>query len=73
MLEQTGGNLRLAPDVLVDVYALEDGLLLLESGSVTALEAATAHYRGSLADGLVVHEAPDFELWLATERERLAG
>jgi DNA-binding SARP family transcriptional activator len=71
VLEQTGGTLRLAPSVLVDIHALEDGLLLLESGSVAALEGATAPYRGPLADGLVVHEAPDFEIWLQTERERL--
>lgn len=71
VLEQVSGNLRLAPGVLVDIHGLEDALLLLESGSVTALEVAAEVYRGPLADGLVVHEAPDFELWLQTERERL--
>jgi DNA-binding SARP family transcriptional activator len=71
VLEQDGVSIRLASTVAVDVHDLEDGLLLLESGSVTALEAAAEHYQGPLADGLVVREAPDFELWLATERERL--
>src|SRR5215212_5525340 len=71
VLEQASGNLRLAPSVLVDIHGLEDALLLLESGSVTALELAAEAYRGPLAAGLVVHEAPDFELWLQTERERL--
>ena len=73
VLEQDAASIRLAPTVAVDVHALEDGLLLLESGSVTALEVAAEHYQGPLADGLVVREAPDFELWLATERERLAA
>jgi DNA-binding SARP family transcriptional activator/predicted negative regulator of RcsB-dependent stress response len=73
VLEQEGGRLRLAPNVVVDVHGLEDGLLLLETGSVSALEAATALYQGPLADGLDVREAPDFEIWLHTERERLAA
>jgi DNA-binding SARP family transcriptional activator/predicted negative regulator of RcsB-dependent stress response len=73
VLEHSSGTLRLAPGVLVDVHGLEDGLLLLESGSVTALETAAEAYRGPLADGLALHEAPEFELWLASERERLAG
>ena len=42
VLEQDAASIRLAPTVVVDVHALEDGLLLLESGSVTALEAAAA-------------------------------
>lgn len=71
VLEQDGASIHLASTVEVDVHALEDGLLLLESGSVTALEAAAALYHGPLADGLVAREAPDFELWLAAERERL--
>ena len=68
VMEQTSGTLRLAPGVTVDAHALEDGLLLLESGSATALETAVDAYRGPLADGLVVHEAPEFEIWLQTER-----
>jgi DNA-binding SARP family transcriptional activator len=73
LLEHSSGKLRLAPSVLVDVYGLEDGLLLLESGSTTALETAAEAYRGPLADGLALHEAPEFEIWLQAERERLAG
>ncbi|HEU5098451.1 MAG TPA: AAA family ATPase [Roseiflexaceae bacterium] len=73
LLEQDSGALRLAPSVVVDLHAFEDGLLLLESGAVAEIEAAVARYHGPLADGLVVHEAPEFEIWLATERERLAS
>ncbi len=72
VLIQDGLTLSLAPAVNIDIHAFEDGLLLLQSSGAAALEAATAHYRGTLADGLTVHEAPEFELWLATERERLA-
>lgn len=71
VLIHDGATLRLAPDVQVDVYALEDALLLLESGTVADLEAVTQQCHGPLADTLLVHEAPAFELWLATERERL--
>src|SRR5215213_8646207 len=47
---------------------LGDDVLEQASG---AMHLAAEAYRGPLAAGLVVHEAPDFELWLQTERERL--
>jgi predicted ATPase/DNA-binding SARP family transcriptional activator len=72
IVEQRGAWLSLSAAVAVDVHALEDGLLLLESAAVEQLEAAAARYHGPLADGLVVERAPEFEIWLATERERLA-
>jgi DNA-binding SARP family transcriptional activator len=71
VLKQGQGTLRLAADVQVDVHGLEDGLLLLESSSVPPLETAAKLRRGPLADGLVVHEAPEFEIWLQTERQRM--
>lgn len=71
VLIHDGATLQLAPDVQVDVYALEDALLLLEGGTVADLGAVTEQYHGPLADTLLVHEAPAFELWLTTERERL--
>ncbi len=58
---------------MVDIHTLEDGLLLLEGGSAAAWSGVVAQYGGPLAGGLVVHEAPEFEIWLATERERLAA
>lgn len=73
LLIQDGGTLRLAPEVVVDIYDLEAGLARLEHGTVAELEQATACYRGALAEGLVVHEAPEFELWLQRERERLTA
>ena len=73
LLIQDGGTLRLAPEVVVDIHGLEAGVAWLEHGAVTDLEQAVAYYRGALAEGLVVHEAPEFELWLQRERERLTA
>jgi DNA-binding SARP family transcriptional activator/predicted ATPase len=73
VLEQQGQALRIAPEVVIDLHQFEDGLLLLESGTVTALEQLVALYRGPLADGLVVNQAVEFELWLEAERERLTA
>jgi DNA-binding SARP family transcriptional activator len=72
LLQQEGNTLSLSPAAIVDIHALENGLKLLENGSLSALEQIAAYYRGTLADGLVVHEAPDFEHWLEGERERLS-
>lgn len=73
VLDLEGNTLQLSASVTVDIYALEDGILLLEGGRVADLEAAAAHYHGPLADGLIVHEAADFEIWLTSERERIAA
>jgi DNA-binding SARP family transcriptional activator/tetratricopeptide (TPR) repeat protein len=73
VLELNGAMIQLSAAVRVDLHMLEDGILLLEGGTVADLEAVTARYQGPLADGLLVHEAPDFEVWLTTERERVAA
>jgi DNA-binding SARP family transcriptional activator len=73
VLELHGATIGLSPAVRVDIHIFKEGLLLLESGSVTELEAVAAQYHGSLADGLMLHEAPEFETWLTTERERVAA
>ena len=58
----------LHPDAVeVDVLRFEH---LLANGTPSALEEATALYRGDLLEGLRVVEAP-FEEWLMGERERL--
>lgn len=38
--------------------------------AIQALQAALGLYRGELLAGLAVSDAPDYELWLATERRR---
>lgn len=73
VLDLDGNTIQLSALVTVDIYDLEDGILLLEGGRVEDLEAAAAHYHGPLADGLIVHEAADFEIWLTSERERIAA
>ncbi|GAB4110571.1 MAG: hypothetical protein Fur005_11980 [Roseiflexaceae bacterium] len=72
LFQQSSSTLSLAASVVVDLHGFEDGLHLLEGGSVARLEQAAAHYRGPLVDGLQINEAPEFEIWLAAERERLA-
>ncbi len=54
-------------DLWVDAVEFER---LLADGSLDAVEAAVALYRGDLLEGLAVRAA-GFEEWLATERRRL--
>lgn len=73
LLAQDGATLQLASDVAVDIHGLEAGLDLLGAGTIAELEQAIAHYQGALAEGLVIHEAEEFELWLQRERARLSA
>ncbi len=60
-------EIALNPAVLrTDVGAFHDAL---EQGR---LEDAVAEYGGPLLDGLFVNDAPEFERWVDTERDRLA-
>ncbi len=65
-----GERLSLAPAVVVDLHRLEDAVTVLESYGGPALALAVEQYRGPLADGLLVRDAPDFELWLSAEQAR---
>jgi DNA-binding SARP family transcriptional activator len=68
LLVAAGDALGLRPGaVAADVPAFER---LVASGAPGALARAVAAYRGDLLDGLAV-DAPAFEDWLRTERERL--
>jgi DNA-binding SARP family transcriptional activator len=68
LLIVTGDALTLPPDaVQTDVVAFEQAVA---AGTTTALEGAAALYRGDLLAGLTA-EAPGFEDWLMSERERL--
>lgn len=73
VLVLNAANIQLSAAVTVDVHRLEDGLLLLEGGNIHDLLNVVQQYRGPLADGLTVQEAPEFELWLTVERERIAA
>ena len=68
LLIGTGDALTLpAAAVWTDVTAFVQAVA---AGTTTALESATALYRGDLLAGLTA-EAPGFEDWLMSERERL--
>ncbi len=56
------------PDLDSDIAAFER---LVAGGTLPELERAAALYTGELLAGLDLSGAPDFELWLAAERERL--
>jgi len=67
-------RLSLADAVWSDVQGFEvaaQSLLAAETPAENKLQAAVDLYRAPLLDGLTLSEAPDFELWLTTERERL--
>ena len=66
-------RLSLADTVWSDVHAFEvksQSLSAAETPAVDELQAAVDLYRAPLLDGLVLSEAPDFEVWLTAERER---
>ncbi|MEZ4660592.1 MAG: BTAD domain-containing putative transcriptional regulator [Caldilineaceae bacterium] len=75
VITSQGNSLLLAPDVWTDVAQFETGLPpQLHAGlpDPAALNELLQLWRGPLLDGVTLAEAPDFELWLTTERARLA-
>lgn len=69
-----GDQLALAPTVWTDVAAFEAGVQAQgQANGVDAdkLTALLQLWRGGLLESVHLIEAPDFELWLTTERERL--
>jgi DNA-binding SARP family transcriptional activator len=63
-IEVTGEQLGLRESVWVDLRAFE--------AAAPENPAAADLYTGPFLDGLSVADAPDFELWLAGQRDRLA-
>ncbi|HEX6369167.1 MAG TPA: BTAD domain-containing putative transcriptional regulator [Longimicrobium sp.] len=62
-----GDEVSLSPEVVgSDVGAFEEAL------AAGRLEEAVGHYGGPLLDGFYVSNAPEFERWVDTERDRLA-
>ncbi|RME99858.1 MAG: hypothetical protein D6768_14165, partial [Chloroflexi bacterium] len=66
LLHTDADQLSLAGHVWLDVRQFET-----DAESPADLQAALELYRGPLLNGLALADAPDFELWLAVERERL--
>lgn len=69
-----GQGLLLAPGVWTDVAQFEMSLpaqLRADSPDPVILDELLQLWRGPLLEGITLAEAPEFELWLTTERERL--
>ncbi|MDQ4076213.1 MAG: hypothetical protein M3220_08200, partial [Chloroflexota bacterium] len=62
--------LSLQDSLWVDVRQLEH-VASISNATLSEQRVAADLYHGPLLDGLVLGDAPDFELWLAAERERL--
>jgi DNA-binding SARP family transcriptional activator len=73
VLRTSGEYLTLSDNIWTDVRALEQAAESQSSTTLDDLQSAVDLYRGPLADGLVLDFAPEFELWLTAERERLAN
>lgn len=74
VLTTNGGWIALAPTVWTDVAAFETGLAAVaQANALDADHVAVLLplWRGGLLEGVHLTEAPDFELWLTTERARL--
>ncbi len=65
-------RLALVEGVWVDTRAFEATVSVQpgDGSAITDLSVALELYRGPLLDGLILADAPDFEVWLTAERER---
>ncbi len=73
-LQTDADTIRLSDAVWVDLCAFEAAIQAsarIETGDASDLQRTIDLFRGPLLDGLSLSEAPDFELWLTGERERL--
>lgn len=55
----------------VDAVAFSTSLSALRTADKTLLESAFALYRGDFLEGFYVRDAPEFEVWMLSERVRL--
>ncbi len=65
-------RLALAGGVWIDTRVFEATAPVQagDGSAITGLAAALDLYRGSLLEGVILADAPDFEVWLTAERER---
>jgi DNA-binding SARP family transcriptional activator len=73
VVQSPNDRLGLGDEVWTDVHAFETAaraLIDAPGPAVTELQAAIELYQGLLLEDLTLLEAPDFEVWLTTERER---
>ncbi len=69
-LQGEGERIGLSPALELDLRAFL-AAARPDQAETAALEQAMALYRGPLLDGVALRDAPDWELWLSAERERL--
>jgi DNA-binding SARP family transcriptional activator/predicted negative regulator of RcsB-dependent stress response len=70
LLQTEADRLALAPAVWVDLHTFEAMLSGNNAPAPHTLQPTLDLYRTALLDGLALADTPDFEIWLATERER---
>jgi DNA-binding SARP family transcriptional activator/ATP/maltotriose-dependent transcriptional regulator MalT len=71
LLSSAGERIGLSPAVQHDLSLFLAAAAQPNDTPPDALQHALAHYRGPLLDGVTLHDAPELELWLTRERERL--
>ncbi len=70
LLQSDNDRLSLAPSVWVDLLIFAETIVSAQS-PISYLTSHISLYRGPFLDGLNLTDAPDFEIWLTSERERL--
>lgn len=70
LLQSADDRLNLAPSAWVDLVVFAENTASAQS-PVSYLPSLISLYRGPFLDGLNLADAPDFEIWLTSERERL--
>ena len=63
----------LGPSTWVDIHVFQDPSLLTPPPDLAEIEAAASLFQGPLLEGLSISDAPEFEIWLTAERQRLGG
>lgn len=71
LLHSAGERIGLTPAVQHDLSPFLAAVARPNDAPPDALQHALAQYRGPLLDGIALHDAPELELWLTRERERL--
>ncbi len=73
VLQADAERVALSDMIWVDAHTFQSSVQSVPAATAWdagELETAIELYRGPLLDGLTLSETPDFEIWLATERER---
>lgn len=69
--DNQSAGLRLSVDLQVDLHPFEQTIEMDDESELQALQQGVDLYRGDFLTGFLVKDAPLFEEWVWTERERL--